>query len=172
MKFEELLDKARGVTPGLDWLDYHSLKGLLPAPPETLPEQLSADKQILAIAANASSVDFFLLLMCELRKVEKFYLDAETELAQRYEQLIPLLQAVCLRCTEVEGGDIPFELYSEVKMLINRYMDLNTSLIHLENYAVLCYAGVGKILKKHDKLTGANERARGRVLRALAQELN
>jgi hypothetical protein len=33
-----------------------------------------------------------------------------------------------------------------------------SSLIRLENYAVLCYAGFGKILKKFDRRTGFTTR--------------
>lgn len=88
---------------------------------------------------------FFERLHLELQKVDAHYLDREKVFVGRYTDLIERFQRLQANPANTEDA-----VRSFLADLVRFYMDL----ILLENYAVMCYCGFGKILKKHDKVTG------------------
>ena len=110
---------------------------------------------------------FFAQVVCELHKVSCFYIQCEGELVSRYEGCLEKLHAFFVNHWVpppggAAAGAAPAgrEEWSptakdHLPAIMGVLLSLTSELIQLENFSVLCYAGFGKILKKHDKLTGA-----------------
>lgn len=98
-------------------------------------------------------VAFFESLRSELAKVKTHYEEAERAFAAQYEILMRQFEEV--QASGARGG-FDVDPVALVTRLVRFYMDL----ILLENYAVMCYCAFGKILKKHDKVTGHRTRQR------------
>ena len=105
---------------------------------------------------------FFAQVMCELHKVSCYYIKCEGELVSRYEGCLEKLHAFFVShwvpptgaAAGAEGEWSP-AAKDHLPAIMGVLLSLTSELIQLENFSVLCYAGFGKILKKHDKLTGA-----------------
>lgn len=100
----------------------------------------------------------------ELKKVAEFYADVEEQLVQRY---LPLMSAFRDRVLKAQADETSSGAHSshptaatsparreELVALMSGIVQFYTLLLQLENYAVINVCGFGKILKKHDKLTG------------------
>jgi hypothetical protein len=168
MKFEELLQRAESCSEHAGaFIAYAELKKRLEAaaPP---PGGAAAPTTVAALAASAPSVAFFALLAAEVARVSGHFSSAETFLAAKYAACAAQLHAFCVRyppggAAEPADGGAAGERRGRTHTLLQAYISLASGLVQLENYAVLCYAGIGKALKKHDKLTreGGGVVARG-----------
>jgi hypothetical protein len=98
-------------------------------------------------------------------KVAVHYAQVEQQLVDRYRQMIGDLQTFVGRhgqpppsasaaSASASSGPTPAERADDARRLLALIVRLTSSLIQLENYAVMNYCGFGKALKKHDKLTG------------------
>ena len=171
------------IAPEL-WMDYKGLKKLLLAlgAPAAAPEAAAAAAQgvearVAGLAACPSSCAFFSQVMRELSKVAVYYSEAEAALVVQYEACLAKLKDFLVRSRAGSGGGSSGSSSSSssssgssssaaaasseaggqlLGSLLSTCLYLTSELIQLENYAVLCYAGFGKILKKHDKVTGAS----------------
>ena len=174
MKFAKLLQRAvtatHRISPDL-WVDYKGLKKLLlafstpgAAPPAAAPTGVDA------MAACPHSCAFFSQVMWELNKVSTYYCEAEAALVVQYNACLEKLKLYLTLGAQpaagasggASGGGAgataaagPEDSSQLLGSLLSTCLYLTSELIQLENFAVLCYAGFGKILKKHDKLTGA-----------------
>jgi SPX domain protein involved in polyphosphate accumulation len=167
MKFAKVLIRAisASVIAPEQWLDYRSLKKLLKSLP---PLPLGSDVEArLSACPRASS--FFVALLWELRKVSAYFVAAEGALLAAYDQCVAEFLSFCVafapgsRAALLAAGRSPEDARAlrlvRHRPLLATLAFLASSLLHLENYAVLCYAGCGKILKKHDKVRGVPTRA-------------
>ena len=178
MKFAKLLQRAvvatHRIAPEL-WIDYKGLKKLLLAlGAPAAPEAQGVEARIAELAACPASCAFFSQVMRELSKVAVYYSEAEAALVVQYEACLAKLKDFLVRSRAGSGGGSSGSSSSSssgssssaaaasseaggqlLGSLLSTCLYLTSELIQLENYAVLCYAGFGKILKKHDKVTGA-----------------
>lgn len=180
MKFGKLLVRAVSLalpTWSDKWVDYKLLKSLLysivegAAPPSdgAAPPESSA-AVAAALLSNPKEVAFFRELQNQLRKVSLHYCESEAQLLERYNTVMTQFQAFCVdsaisnaaeqasssagssgaAAVAAAPSSPPREAGSALlRSIVKLYMEA----IQLENYAVLNYAGLGKILKKHDKVT-------------------
>ena len=163
MKFNKCLARAKVLTTFIApdmWLDYKGLKKILSdvRMHGVDSTQLSENKikQLLACPATCA---FFTQIMCELHKVSKYYVVIEAELLARYQASLDNLNEFLVKhWVGNAGGFVGAEWDPSTKAhlpeIIGIFLSFSSELIQLENYCVLCYAGFGKILKKHDKLSG------------------
>ena len=158
MRFAELLDRAVLLSSSIDssrWISYKGLKALLPAEAPGGSQPLPpAASPAAALAASPLEVAFFAQLTLEVRRVASHYSSAEAALAARFDALLSALTGFLVAHPPgtPHGTSAGEELLREI-------VALTSALVQLENYAVLNYAGVGKILKKHDKQQGVATRA-------------
>ena len=155
MKFNKLLARAVALSvPGWanQWLDYKALKKLLSAanPTETAAprNELAGEDLAAALAASPHEVDFFRKLHADLNKVSSHYDSLEAKFTAGYAALLRGLREYLL--TDATAPAAPERGLRLMRGLVTFY----TQLIALENFSVMNYCGVGKILKKHDKVTG------------------
>lgn len=160
MHFENLLARAtEGSSFPVDaFVDYSELKRLMSLIPGV--DRVAGTPAALAaqLAATPSSVAFFSRLLAEVAKVSRYYAKAESALVSEYESTLEQLRFFCARYPPGSTASVS-ERRHETHALLRNMIKLSSSLIHLENYAVLCYAGFGKALKKHDKNTSEGENA-------------
>ena len=166
MKFAKVLLRAmsQSVIAPEQWLDYRSLKKLLKALP-ALPPGADAEARL---SACPRAPGFFVALLWELRKVSAYFVAAEGALLAAYDQCLAEFLAFCVthapgsRAAYLAAARSPEDSralrQARSRPLLSTLVFLASSLLHLENFAVLCYAGFGKILKKHDKLRGVPTR--------------
>ena len=172
MKFGKVLQRAMAtsIIPPAQWVDYRNLKKLLHTLPALAPSATAPAAQA-RLAACPRAAAFFVALLWELRKVSAYFLAAERALGAAYEQCAAELLSVLLAFAPGShaggaGGASPPAAppaasplrEARTRPLLSTLLLLASSLVHLENFAVLCYAGFGKILKKHDKLRGVATR--------------
>uniref|UniRef100_A0A7N0ZXG6 SPX domain-containing protein n=1 Tax=Kalanchoe fedtschenkoi TaxID=63787 RepID=A0A7N0ZXG6_KALFE len=87
-------------------------------------------------------IDFIMMLEDEMEKFNGFFLEKEEEYIIRLKDLQDRV---------AEADDDSKEMISIRKEIV----DFHGEMVLLENYSALNYTGLGKILKKYDKRTGA-----------------
>lgn len=168
MHFENLLARAtEGSSFPVDaFVDYSELKrlmSLIPGVDRGASSPAGGASALAAqLAATPASVSFFSRLLAEVAKVSRYYAKAESALVAEYESTLEQLRFFCAKYPPGSAASVS-ERRNETHALLRNMIKLSSSLIHLENYAVLCYAGFGKALKKHDKNTSERGRLRGRA---------
>jgi hypothetical protein len=122
----------------------------------------------LFAASSAEEVAFFTRLRQEVIKVSRFYESQEAACASLVEGLremfrpfevssAPLPSAPRLTDLVAQGASVLNE--TQVAHALAQLLKGLSRLLELENFAVINYAGFGKILKKHDKHTGFTTKA-------------
>lgn len=129
------------------WLDYDFLKKMLEQI-DTLEKGKKTSKSLKELSSSSSEVKFFRQIKIELRKANEFYAVQESVLKARKERLCEGYQVI----KDSKNDSAAFTLLS--RGLIKLCEDM----LLLKNFAVVNYCGFSKILKKHDKITGANTR--------------
>jgi SPX domain protein involved in polyphosphate accumulation len=154
MHFENLLARATAGSsfPADAFVNYGELKRLMALIPAAETSPTSSASLASQLAASSASVAFFSRLLFEVAKVSRYYGKAQTALVAEFELTNDQLRAFCAKYPPGSTSNVA-ERRNETHALLNTMIRLSSSLIHLENYAVLCYAGFGKALKKHDKNT-------------------
>uniref|UniRef100_A0A7S3JRM1 SPX domain-containing protein n=1 Tax=Aureoumbra lagunensis TaxID=44058 RepID=A0A7S3JRM1_9STRA len=127
--------------------------------------------QLEELVESKSEVAFFRVLRLELDKSSRFFQSSEQILEIRRERIIEALRQLKQACADDDNKNdetnsknmkptksVLFPDSGERALLacVAYYRDL----ILLENYAIVNYCGYSKILKKHDKRTGYQTRAR------------
>lgn len=110
-----------------------------------------------AIVKNELEKQFLKLLHAELGKTNHFFRATQQAVAQRCELVRERNRRIAQnQAIYVKAGTIEMEYSKLMRACVNVYQDI----IALERYAVLNYTGFDKILKKHDKCTRYNTRAK------------
>jgi SPX domain protein involved in polyphosphate accumulation len=104
-------------------------------------------------ARDENQMAFFVKLTSELKKVAEFYTEIEAQLASKYLSLMSMFREFVLKA---EHGPVsPPQTAEHSRLhLMSQIVQFYMLLLQLENFAVMNLCGFGKILKKHDKLTG------------------
>ncbi|KAI5083065.1 hypothetical protein GOP47_0002808 [Adiantum capillus-veneris] len=101
---------------------------------------------------SAEEADFIHLLNAELEKFNTFFIEKEEEYVIR-------LQELKERCEKLKDRsalkDSDSNLDEEMINIRKEIVNFHGEMVLLENYSSLNYTGLVKILKKHDKRTGA-----------------
>jgi hypothetical protein len=109
-------------------------------------------------AAVVPSVNaFFESLRSQLQMVAVHYAECEAQLSQSYNTLISGLERFALSVAGSEADKSPATQAARsegARRLLADAVRLTSSLIQLENYAVLNYCAFAKIMKKMEKVTG------------------
>lgn len=104
---------------------------------------------------TAEEVDFINLLNAELEKFNTFFIEKEEEYVIRLQELKERIESV--KEQSKVNGVFPAEsgLNEELIKIRKDIVNFHGEMVLLENYSSLNYTGLVKILKKHDKCTGA-----------------
>jgi SPX domain protein involved in polyphosphate accumulation len=97
---------------------------------------------------STAEVEFFKVLMFELKKTAEFFSTAEELYKIRLKRVLESYQLL-----KENESSIRFDRTAWTRLLqacVKFYKDI----LLLENFAIMNYCGFSKILKKHDKLTG------------------
>eukprot|EP00249_Psilotum_nudum_P022802 c28647_g2_i1 orf=328-1488(+) len=104
---------------------------------------------------TAEELDFIHLLNAELEKFNTFFMEKEEEYVIRLQELKDRIE----RVKEHSGPNREMlsesDLNEEMIQIRRDYVKFHGEMVLLENYSSLNYTGLAKILKKHDKRTGA-----------------
>lgn len=103
---------------------------------------------------TAEEVDFIHLLDAELEKFNAFFIEKEEEYVIRLQELKERIERMKEKGGNGEGlssENVNEEMIDIRKDIVNFHGEM----VLLENYSSLNYTGLVKILKKHDKRTGA-----------------
>eukprot|EP00632_Arachnochrysis_sp_CCMP2950_P010767 CAMPEP_0185690650 /NCGR_PEP_ID=MMETSP1164-20130828/1265_1 /TAXON_ID=1104430 /ORGANISM="Chrysoreinhardia sp, Strain CCMP2950" /LENGTH=362 /DNA_ID=CAMNT_0028357243 /DNA_START=308 /DNA_END=1397 /DNA_ORIENTATION=- len=125
----------------------------------SLGQSTSMQAQLENIARSKPEVAFFRALRAELHKSSRFFKAAEQILEIRRERIAEALRQLQVAAERAPGTKSTLLDDAGDKALaacVTYYRDL----LLLENYAIINYCGFSKILKKHDKRTGYETRAR------------
>lgn len=138
------------------WVDYKQLKKIIKDCAQIEKQELQVGDKVVkkkvkprarpdndSIRGSADEMKFFQTLRSEIKKIADFFVREQA----RYSSQV----------AEVEG------LYQELKSspsegkktkLMQKCVTMYKELLLLENFAVMNFCGISKILKKHDKWTG------------------
>ncbi|KAA0154648.1 hypothetical protein FNF29_02179 [Cafeteria roenbergensis] len=157
MKFAKLLEETKRFTDAgwrEHWINYKGLKKLIgmvpPAAKEASSAAANAGAVITALSSIPEEVAFFSGLRHEVSKISSFF---------------SAQQAACREAlADVERHFVSIQALEHISEaqaapFLARVIGCYSSLVELENFAVMNYAGCGKILKKHDKVTGFTTKA-------------
>jgi SPX domain protein involved in polyphosphate accumulation len=114
-------------------------------------------KLIRELSGSPQELEFFKKLQGDVQKVSAHYQTQEALLLATYRQTIAAVEAFCEKYVVVNRQDASHRddaRQREIIILQTSIVRLFSALIQLENYAHLNYEGIGKALKKHDKITG------------------
>lgn len=164
MKFGKLLLRSVSLScfESKKWMDYKHMKHLLYIAAEALdkrakPYPSQHDELSAFLASVPQCVEFYRCLRDELSKVALNYAELETILSERYEALLAsaqfLVAAVVQNASDNSAAALQHRSETARQML-SAAVRLTSSLIQLENYAVLNYCAFAKIMKKKEKVTG------------------
>ncbi|KAL6010133.1 SPX domain-containing protein [Asimina triloba] len=132
---------------------------------ETLPEwrdkflNYKQLKKLLRLISSASShkaqADFIYCLNAEIDKFNAFFVEQEEEFIIRQKELQERIRTAA--ATFGPTGTRPSEVDHrvEIKKIRKDIVNFHGEMVLLENYSNVNYTGLGKILKKYDKRTGA-----------------
>lgn len=101
-------------------------------------------------------VDFIHLLNAELDKFNSFFMRKEEEYVMRLQDLKERIKALTDRVSPASASSFQEDALNEEMINIRKdSVNFHGEMVLLENYSSLNYTGLVKILKKHDKRTGA-----------------
>jgi len=177
MKFDKNLERAKSLLGQWSdkWIEYSQLKALIYAIPPRVVESITDEAAILQSAGSSMAdgdeqarlirelsgspqeIEFFKKLQFDVQKVSAHYQTQESLLLATYRQTIAAVEAFCEKyviSNRADSNSKDDARQREVIILQTSIVRLFSALIQLENYAHLNYEGIGKALKKHDKITG------------------
>eukprot|EP01138_Halocafeteria_seosinensis_P000767 gb/GECG01000787.1/.p1 GENE.gb/GECG01000787.1/~~gb/GECG01000787.1/.p1 ORF type:complete len:327 (+),score=46.88 gb/GECG01000787.1/:1-981(+) len=159
MKFGKVLYRCRDLSHpewSEKWINYKQLKKILKViqKDSTPSETAAASNGSLAeeLASSPLEVEFFTHLQEQLQKISEFYDSIEYGMCTQYHHLI---ESFSQQYGGLDASNILRKLSeTDALQLLDNIAKFYTDLLLLENFAVMNYCGFGKILKKHDKVTG------------------
>lgn len=166
MKFGKLLLRSIALScfEARKWMDYKNMKHLLYIASQSLerraPQPTPGGGDLVSFLASVpQEVEFFRALRAELGKVASTYAEFEASLVERYTALMTGVQAFVVASCGGGAGERDTRTFLKVRsgqaaQLLAAAVRLTSSLIQLENYAVLNYCAFAKIMKKKEKVSG------------------
>lgn len=106
-------------------------------------------------ALMSSEMDFIRLLNNELNKFNVFFIEKEEEYVIRLQELKDRIETVKKEKAAMKGDPSESTGDDELLTILRDIVTFHGEMVLLENYSSLNYTGLVKILKKHDKRTGA-----------------
>nr|CCA17657.1 conserved hypothetical protein [Albugo laibachii Nc14] len=157
MKFGKVLQKATQMSSSeweSHWVDYKVLKRIIKDCAQLSTKEKLRSKQGQKVARlvrvdndtirqSPDEMNFFRTLRVEIKKIATFFVKEQAKFTGQ----IGALEAQFQQLKTSPSASIQMEL---MKSCVNVYKDL----LLLENFAVMNFCGISKILKKHDKWTG------------------
>lgn len=117
------------------------------------PEREVSDSKVASTSQILSDEkEFTKLLNDELKKFNRFFMNAEEDLVMRDRELGDAFHRVVSHEGKESDG-------KETKTLIKKYADFHGELVLLEHWTSLNYTALVKILKKHDKRSSVSLRS-------------
>lgn len=104
---------------------------------------------------SAEEVDFIHLLNAELEKFNTFFIEKEEEYVIRLQELKERCEQLKEKSSRSTTQDSDSSLNEEMINIRKEIVNFHGEMVLLVNYSSLNYTGLVKILKKHDKRTGA-----------------
>lgn len=104
---------------------------------------------------SAEEVDFIHLLNAELEKFNTFFIEKEEEYVIRLQELKERCEKLKEKSSRSTAQDSESSLNEEMINIRKEIVNFHGEMVLLVNYSSLNYTGLVKILKKHDKRTGA-----------------
>ncbi|KAL7687289.1 putative SPX domain-containing protein [Plasmopara halstedii] len=160
MKFGKVLQQSTQMSPSVwepYWADYKVLKKIIKDCAQIRKEEkLQGDKVVKikikpsakedndSIRQSQDEMNFFRTLRMEIKKIADFFIK---EQAKHMNQVAAIDSSIQQVKTNPESTGAKTAL---MKSCVEQYKDL----LLLENFAVMNFCGISKILKKHDKWTG------------------
>uniref|UniRef100_A0AAV1TFW7 SPX domain-containing protein n=1 Tax=Peronospora matthiolae TaxID=2874970 RepID=A0AAV1TFW7_9STRA len=160
MKFGKVLQQSTQMSPsawGPYWADYKLLKKIIKDCAQIKKEEkLQGDKLVKikikpsakedndSIRQSQDEMNFFRTLRVEIKKIADFFIQ---EQAKHTSQVAAIDTSFQQLKTNLESAEAKTAL---MKNCVALYKEL----LLLENFAVMNFCGISKILKKHDKWTG------------------
>ncbi|KAF1789184.1 SPX domain [Phytophthora cactorum] len=166
MKFGKVLQQSTQMSPSAwepYWFDYKLLKKIIKDCAQIKKEEkLQGDKLVKikikpsakedndSIRQSQDEMNFFRTLRMEIKKIADFFIKEQAKHTSRWLPSTPASSN--LRYDAVDGGRdcctiIRDGAHEELRRVYKE-------LLLLENFAVMNFCGISKILKKHDKWTG------------------
>jgi len=134
------------------WMNYKFLKKKINEIVEDMGGVKISDKDSAKspniISKSPCEVEFFRLIMAEVKKTSDFFKSTETIYTLRKERIWGAFRM--LKDTTTGGNQVQNSWTRLLMACVKFYKDV----LLLENFAIMNYCGFSKILKKHDKLTG------------------
>jgi hypothetical protein len=145
---------SESSSPHECYLDYKQMKKLLKRAAECKEKGQHADMQAL-------EKQFVTLLHEDLDRINAHFIESEEDSVISLQSLRDEYDQECRKRTENEAGgcvmdDGTWFASTDVRSIRGRFVDLHGELVLLLHWSIMNYAGMLKILKKHDKLLGGH----------------
>lgn len=108
-----------------------------------------------SVGLSAEEADFIHLLNAELEKFNTFFIEKEEEYVIRLQELKERCEKLKERSNRISTHELESSLNEEMINIRKEIVNFHGEMVLLLNYSSLNYTGLVKILKKHDKQTGA-----------------
>lgn len=160
MKFGKVLHRSTQMSPGAwepYWADYKLLKKIIKDCAQIKKEEkLQGDRLIKikikpsakedndSIRQSQDEMNFFRTLRMEIKKIADFFLKEQAKHLSQVAAIDASIQQIKTNFKSTEAKTT----------LMKDCVALYKELLLLENFAVMNFCGISKILKKHDKWTG------------------
>jgi len=128
-------------------------------------EQAAAQKEEpqTGLFTAPSEKEFVVTLQEDVKRINTYFMEQE-------EDVIIRLQTLRDRRVALKSNTTPAAADAEAKNLHTAFINLHGELILLFHYSMVNYAGVMKILKKHDKIMGAQQDRKREYLHTLLKQ--
>ncbi|KAG7673723.1 hypothetical protein Ndes2437B_g01886 [Nannochloris sp. 'desiccata'] len=165
MKFEKVLHQFAGdeqVDEEIDFVRYKKLKKLLKNAAEEQQTAAQKEEPQAGLFTAPSEKLFIETLQEDVKRINTYFMEQEEDIIIRLQTLRD--RRVGLKSSPTPAAD------AEAKTLHTAFINLHGELILLFHYSMVNYAGVMKILKKHDKIMGAQQDRKREYLHTLLQQ--
>ncbi|TMW64928.1 hypothetical protein Poli38472_009095 [Pythium oligandrum] len=159
MKFGKVLQQSMQVSSQSwenNWVDYKQLKHIIKDCAQIKKEEKLEGSKLVktkikpnakedndSIRTSPDEKNFFLTLRSEIKKIADFFIKEQAAYVGRVKE-------IDAQFVELQSNPQPETKTALMKSCVALYKEL----LLLENYAVMNFCGISKILKKHDKWTG------------------
>ncbi|OQR96866.1 hypothetical protein THRCLA_07144 [Thraustotheca clavata] len=165
MKFGKVLQQSIELSSNdweRSWVNYKQLKRIIKdcaqiskhdkLKKEKLVEAAKQNSDNDSIRESANEMNFFRTLRADMANITEFFVKTQV----RYGKLLKHLET---HFKTLEAGEADPNHLNKTKIM-GACVALFKEMLLLENFALINYSGISKILKKHDKWTGYNTRTK------------